>query len=312
MKLGAPAAGVHPRGPAGPDASVAAGAVHRLTDFVALTKPRLNLLVLVTTLAGLYLASPAGVEPALLVNTLVGTALVAGGAAALNQVWERRTDALMRRTSMRPLPGGRLGAGEGAWFGALLSGIGLAQLAVAVNATAAGVAASTLVSYVLVYTPLKLRTPMATLVGAIPGALPPVIGWSAATGRISLEALVLFGIVFFWQMPHFLAIAWLYRDDYANAGIPLLPVLEPDGRRTGQQALVYSAALWPVSLLPAAVGLAGVPYMMVATALGLLFVWLALRFARERSMATARTLFLFSITYLPLLLGALVADRIWL
>jgi len=312
MKLGAPAAGVHPRGPAGPDASVAAGAVHRLTDFVALTKPRLNLLVLVTTLAGLYLASPAGVEPALLVNTLVGTALVAGGAAALNQVWERRTDALMRRTSMRPLPGGRLGAGEGAWFGALLSVIGLAQLAVAVNATAAGVAASTLVSYVLVYTPLKLRTPMATLVGAIPGALPPVIGWSAATGRISLEALVLFGIVFFWQMPHFLAIAWLYRDDYANAGIPLLPVLEPDGRRTGQQALVYSAALWPVSLLPAAVGLAGVPYMMVATALGLLFVWLALRFARERSMATARTLFLFSITYLPLLLGALVADRIWL
>jgi len=312
MKLGAPAAGVHPRGPAGPDASVAAGAVHRLTDFVALTKPRLNLLVLVTTLAGLYLASPAGVEPALLVNTLVGTALVAGGAAALNQVWERRTDALMRRTSMRPLPGGRLGAGEGAWFGALLSGIGLAQLAVAVNATAAGVAASTLVSYVLVYTPLKLRTPLATLVGAIPGALPPVIGWSAATGRISLEALVLFGIVFFWQMPHFLAIAWLYRDDYANAGIPLLPVLEPDGRRTGQQALVYSAALWPVSLLPAAVGLAGVPYMMVATALGLLFVWLALRFARERSMATARTLFLFSITYLPLLLGALVADRIWL
>ena len=312
MKLGAPAAGVHPRGSAGPDASVAAGAVHRLTDFVALTKPRLNLLVLVTTLAGLYLASPAGVEPALLVNTLVGTALVAGGAAALNQVWERRTDALMRRTSMRPLPGGRLGAGEGAWFGALLSVIGLAQLAVAVNATAAGVAASTLVSYVLVYTPLKLRTPMATLVGAIPGALPPVIGWSAATGRISLEALVLFGIVFFWQMPHFLAIAWLYRDDYANAGIPLLPVLEPDGRRTGQQALVYSAALWPVSLLPAAVGLAGVPYMMVATALGLLFVWLALRFARERSMATARTLFLFSITYLPLLLGALVADRLWL
>ena len=312
MKLGAPAAGVHPRGPAGPDASVAAGAVHRLTDFVALTKPRLNLLVLVTTLAGLYLASPAGVEPALLVNTLVGTALVAGGAAALNQVWERRTDALMRRTSMRPLPGGRLGAGEGAWFGALLCVIGLAQLAVAVNATAAGVAASTLVSYVLVYTPLKLRTPLATLVGAIPGALPPVIGWSAATGRISLEALVLFGIVFFWQMPHFLAIAWLYRDDYANAGIPLLPVLEPDGRRTGQQALVYSAALWPVSLLPAAVGLAGVPYMMVATALGLLFVWLTLRFARERSMATARTLFLFSITYLPLLLGALVADRLWL
>ena len=312
MKPGAPAAGVHARQAAGPDASAAAGAVHRLVDFVALTKPRLNLLVLVTTLAGLYLASPAGVEAGLLVNTLAGTALVAGGAAALNQVWERRTDALMRRTNMRPLPGGRLGTSEGAWFGVLLSAIGLAQLGVAVNATAAAVAGATLISYVLVYTPLKLRTPLATLVGAIPGALPPVIGWSAATGRISLEALVLFGIVFFWQMPHFLAIAWLYRDDYANAAIPLLPVLEPDGRRTGQQALVYSAALWPVSLLPAAVGLAGVPYMIVATVLGLLFVWLTLRFARARSMATARALFLFSITYLPLLLGALVADRLWI
>ena len=312
MKLGAPAAGVHPRGPAPSDTSVAAGTAHRFADFVALTKPRLNLLVLVTTLAGLYLASPAGVEVSLLVNTLVGTALVAGGAAALNQVWERRTDALMRRTSMRPLPGGRLGIIEGTWFGVLLSVIGLAQLAVAVNGTAAAVAGSTLISYVLVYTPLKLRTSLATLVGAIPGALPPVIGWSAATGRIPLEALVLFGIVFFWQMPHFLAIAWLYRDDYANAGIPLLPVLEPDGRRTGQQALLYSAALWPVSLLPAAVGLAGIAYIIVATALGLLFVWLSLRFARERSMATARALFLFSITYLPLLLGALVADRLWI
>jgi protoheme IX farnesyltransferase len=312
MKLGAPAAGVHPRGPARPDTSVAAGTASRFVDFVALTKPRLNLLVLVTTLAGLYLASPAGVEVSLLVNTLVGTALVADGAAALNQVWERRTDALMRRTSARPLPGGRLGTTEGTWFGVLLSVFGLAQLAVAVNGTAAAVAGSTLISYVLVYTPLKPHTSLATLVGAIPGALPPVIGWSAATDRIPLEALVLFGIVFFWQMPHFLAIAWLYRDDYANAAIPLLPVLEPDGRRTGQQALLYSAALWPVSLLPAAVGLAGVPYMIVATALGLLFVWLALRFARERSMATARALFLFSITYLPLLLGALVADRLWI
>jgi protoheme IX farnesyltransferase len=312
MKLGAPAAGVHPRGPAAPDTTVAAGTAHRFGDFVALTKPRLNLLVLLTTLAGLYLASPAGIEIGLLVHTLVGTALVAGGAAALNQVWERRTDALMRRTSTRPLPGGRLGTVEGTWFGVLLSAIGLAQLAVAVNGTAAAVAASTLISYVLVYTPLKLHTSLATLVGAIPGALPPVIGWSAATGRIPLEALVLFGIVFFWQMPHFLAIAWLYRDDYANAGIPLLPVLEPDGRRTGQQALLYSAVLWPVSLLPAVVGLAAVPYVIVSTALGLLFVWLALRFARERSMATARALFLFSITYLPLLLGALVADRLWI
>jgi protoheme IX farnesyltransferase len=309
MKLGVPAAGVHPRQAA--EVPVAA-TQHRLADFVMLTKPRLNLLVLITTLAGLYLASPTGVETTLLVNTLVGTALVAGGAAALNQVWERQTDALMRRTRARPLPGGRLGTGEGTWFGVLLSAVGIVLLAVGVNLTAAGVAAATLVSYVLVYTPLKRRTSLATLVGAIPGALPPVIGWSAATGRIPLPALVLFGIVFFWQMPHFLAIAWLYRDDYARAGIPLLPVLEPDGRRTGHQALIYTAALWPVSLLPAVIGLGGVPYMIVATVLGLVFVWLSLRFARQRSMPNARALFLFSITYLPILLGALVADRLWL
>jgi heme o synthase len=308
MKLGVPAAAVHPRQTDVP----AAVTQHRLADFVMLTKPRLNLLVLVTTLAGLYLASPSGVEAALLVNTLVGTAFVAGGAAALNQVWERKTDALMRRTRTRPLPGGRLGTAEGTWFGLLLSALGLVQLAVAVNGTAAAVAAATLVSYVLVYTPLKLRTSVATLVGAIPGALPPVIGWTAATGRITLPALVLFGIVFCWQMPHFFAIAWLYRDDYARAGVPLLPVLEPDGRRTGQQALIYSAALWPVSMLPAVVGLAGIPYAIVATVLGLLFVWLSLRFAQQRSMATARALFLFSITYLPILLSALVASRLWL
>jgi protoheme IX farnesyltransferase len=294
------------------DAAVHAAATHRLADFVTLTKPRLNLLVLITTLAGLYLASPSGVEPMLLANTLIGTALVAGGAAALNQVWERYSDARMRRTSARPLPAGRLGTAEGTWFGVLLSAIGLAQLAFGVNVTSAAVAGATLISYVLVYTPLKVRTSLATLVGAIPGALPPVIGWTAATDQITLPALVLFGIVFFWQMPHFLALAWLFRDDYARAGIPLLPVLEPDGRRTGQQALIYAAGLWPVSLLPAAVGLGGVPYMLVATVLGLLFVWLALRFARERSMVTARVLFRYSITYLPLLLGALVADRLWI
>jgi protoheme IX farnesyltransferase len=293
-------------------ASAPEAGVRRLADYFALTKPRLNLLVLTTTLAGLYLASPSGVGLPILLHTIVGTALVAGGAAALNQVWERQTDSLMRRTHNRPLPGGRLTAGEGTWFGVTCSAIGLAELAFGVNVMSASVAAATLISYVLVYTPLKPRTSLSTLVGAIPGALPPIIGWTAATGRISLPALVLFGIVFFWQMPHFLAIAWLYRDDYARAGIPLLPVLEPDGRRTGQQALSYAAALWPVSLLPAVVGLAGIAYVIVATVLGLLFIWLTMRFARERSAPNARTLFLFSITYLPLLLGALVADRLWI
>ena len=281
-------------------------------DFLELTKPRLNLLVLITTVVGVYLGSPSGVPPWILLHTLIGTALVAGGAAALNQVWERDTDSLMRRTRTRPLPAGRLGVVEGSVFGLLLSGAGLVELAVGVNALCSGVAALTLVSYVLVYTPLKKRTSLATLVGAIPGALPPVIGWTAATGAVTPPALVLFGIVFLWQMPHFLAIAWLYRDDYAAAGIPLLPVLEPDGRRTGQQALLYAAVLWPVSLLPAAVGLSGLPYSIVATVLGFLFIGLAAAFARDRSMVAARRLFLFSITYLPLLWVTLVIDRLFL
>ena len=284
----------------------------RTADFIALTKPRLNLLVLVTTLSGVYLASPDGVPLPLLIHTLVGTALVAGGTAALNQVLERETDSLMRRTSARPLPARRLRVAEGAWFGALLSTAGIAELAIRVNAPSAAVAALTLASYVFVYTPMKRRSSLSTLVGAIPGALPPVIGWVAVTGSITLPALVLFGIQFFWQMPHFLAIAWMYRDDYAAAGIPLLPVIEPDGRRTGQQALLYAAALWPVSLMPALVGLAGASYSVVATALGVVFIALAALFAQHRSMATARRLFLFSITYLPLLWGALVADRLWL
>jgi heme o synthase len=285
---------------------------NRALDFLALTKPRLNLLVLATTLAGLYLASPAGVSLSLALHTLVGTALVAGGAAALNQVWERETDRKMRRTSGRPLPRGRLGVAEGSWFGVLIAVTGLTELAVWTTAAATIVAAATLISYVLVYTPLKLRTSLATLVGAVPGALPPVIGWAAATGDITLPAIVLFGIVFFWQMPHFLAIAWMYKGDYASAGIPLLPVVEPDGRRTGRQALLYTAALWPVSLLPASVGLAGAYYSAVATCLGIVFIWLSVVFARDRSSENARQLFLFSITYLPLLLGALVADRLWI
>jgi protoheme IX farnesyltransferase len=307
MKTGAQAAVV---------ASVVAAAdvkpAHRSADFVTLTKPRLNFLVLFTTLAGMYIGAPEGVPAAILLHGLVGTALVAGGAAALNQVWERETDGLMRRTQTRPIPGGRLRASDGAMFGTVLSVVGLIELAWQVNLISSAVAAATLVSYVLIYTPLKKRTSLATLIGAVPGALPPVIGWAAATGTISLPALVLFGIVFLWQMPHFLAIAWLYREDYSRAGIPLLPVLEPDGRRTGQQALLYAAALWPVSLLPALVGIAGAPYSIVATVLGFGLIALSALFARARTTRTARHLFLYSITYLPLLWGALVIDRLWL
>ena len=289
-----------------------AGLAHRGADFVTLAKPRLNLLVLVTTTGGLYLAAPDGVAFPVLLHTLIGTALVAGGAAALNQVWERKTDALMGRTRERPVASGRLRAAEGLTFGLGISVFGLAELAIGVNALTAAVAALTLVSYVLLYTPLKRHTSLATLIGAVPGALPPVIGWAAASNSVTLPAFVLFGIMFFWQMPHFLAIAWLYRDDYAAAGIPLLPVLEPDGHRTGRQALLYGVALWPVSLMPTLVGVAGGFYIAVATVLGLTLIALCAKFARDRSTQTARQLFLFSITYLPLLLGALVADRLWI
>ena len=291
-------------------ASVAARPAHRAVDFVSLTKPRLNLLVLITTLGGLYLAAPDGVPLSILFHSLVGTALVAGGAAALNQVWEHDTDGLMRRTRNRPLPSHRLRVSEGAWFGTLLSAVGLIELTWKVNPLTAVVAAATLVSYVFVYTPLKRRTSLSTLVGAVPGALPPVIGWTAMTDSISMPAIVLFGIVFLWQMPHFLAIGWLYREDYERAHIPLLPVLEADGRRTGQQALLYATALWPVSLLPALVGIAEAPYSIVATILGFGFIALSALFARERTTKTARNLFLYSIIYLPLLWAALVIDRL--
>jgi heme o synthase len=283
----------------------------RSADFLALTKPRLNLLVLITALGGLYLGAPDGVAPGVLFHALVGTALVAGGASALNQVWERDTDRQMRRTRLRPVPDGRLQAAEGTRFGLLLSAVGLVQLAVGVNVVAAIVAAVTLGSYVLLYTPLKRRTWLSTLIGAFPGALPPVIGWAAATGRVDFAAMTLFAIVFLWQMPHFFAIAWLYREDYSHAGLPLLPVVEPDGRSTGRQALLYTVALVPASVAPALAGIAGPIYMPVAVALGLAFVALSAVFAHERSTMAARRLFFASIVYLPLLWAVLVGDRLW-
>jgi heme o synthase len=313
VKSAAPAATVATAAPPG-IARESAFAVRRgrPSDFLALTKPRLNLLVLITALGGMYLAAPEGVAPLTLLNALIGTALVAGGASALNQVWERDTDGLMRRTRARPVPDGRLQAGEGTLFGVVLSTAGLIQLAAGVNTISAVVAGVTLASYVLLYTPLKRRTWLSTLVGAFPGALPPVIGWTAATGHLSPAALTLFAIVFFWQMPHFLAIAWLYREDYARAGLPLLPVVEPDGRSTGRQALAYATALLPVSVAPAFFDLAGPLYVVSALALGAALVVLSARFARERSTSSARRLFFASIVYLPLLWAVLVIDRLWL
>jgi protoheme IX farnesyltransferase len=281
----------------------------RSGDFVALTKPRLNFLVLLTTAAAYSLG--AGPQSRLidLVHTLVGTFLVAAGAAALNQVWERRTDRLMRRTQRRPLADERLSPMEGTLFGVVLTAVGVAELAIFVNTLSAEVAFITMASYVFFYTPLKLRTSLSTIVGALPGALPAVIGWAAATNTLSVEGWVLFGIVFMWQMPHFLAIAWMYRDEYARAGMPLLPVIEPDGRSTGRQAVLYTAALIPLSLAPTGVGLATAYYLVGAISLNAVLMILALEFSAKRDMDTARRLFFGSILYLPILWGILVFDH---
>ena len=278
-------------------------------DFVELTKPRLNSLVVATTTVAYYLGIGSEHSRWVLFHTIVGTALVAGGASALNQLWERETDKLMRRTRLRPLPDARLQGRQALWFGCLLALVGLLQLGVGVNVLTAVVAALTLASYVLLYTPMKARSSLSTIVGAIPGALPAVIGWAAATNSLSIQAWVLFGIVFMWQMPHFLAIAWMFRDDYARAGIPLLPVIQPDGRTTASQAVLYTAALIPVSFLPTAVGLATAWYLAGAITLGAVMMVLSLEFAATRGMPAARRLFFGTILYLPLLWVVLLADH---
>jgi heme o synthase len=282
---------------------------HALADFLALTKPRVNLLVLITTLIGFHLGAFGPIDVTVLVHTIVGTALVAGGAAALNQVLERDSDRLMRRTRSRPLPAGRLRMGEAGWFALALAAIGLVELSLGANRLAAVVAFATIASYALVYTPLKRRTSLATVVGAVPGALPPMIGWAAATGGLSIEAWVLFAIVFFWQMPHVLAISWMYREDYERAGIRVLPVEEPDGASTSRQTVGYAAVLVPVTLLPTVVGLAGGVYLAGALVLGLGILALAIVFARQRTATHARRLFLASLLYLPVLWMLMLADR---
>ena len=281
----------------------------RRADFVTLTKPRLNSLILVTTLATYFLGGGDELPWMLLVHTLIGTALVAAGASVFNQWWERDTDRLMRRTRLRPLADRRLHPQDGLWFGVLLTAVGIAELTLGVNLLTAAVAAATLISYVLLYTPLKARTSLSTIVGAIPGALPAVIGWTAATNTLSIEGWVLFGIVFMWQMPHFLAIAWMFRDDYAAAGIPLLPVIQPDGRTTGHQAVLYTAVLVPISFLPTAVGLASAYYLVGAMALGAVLIVLSLEFASTRRMPAAKRLFFGTILYLPLLWAVLLVDH---
>jgi len=282
----------------------------RTTDYVALAKPRLNFLVVISALAGYVMGGGETSQVLRLLATLAGTGLVAGGASALNQIIERQPDSLMRRTRTRPLPDRRLMPREALVFAIVLSALGLAILAAGANILSAIVAFATLVTYAAVYTPLKRLTSFSTVIGAIPGALPPVIGWAAARDSLSQGAWVLFGIVFLWQLPHFLAIAWMYREDYASAGFPMLPVIEPDGRSTARQAVVYSAALLPMSLAPTLTGMAGPIYFTIALVLTLVFLAVAIRFGMTRDVKDARRLFFASIIYLPLVWIFMIADRI--
>lgn len=291
-------------------ATALASAPHRIADFLALTKPRLNSLVVVTAGAGYYLGAATGPDLAVALHLLLGSALVAGGAAAFNQVAERDIDEVMERTRLRPMPTGRINPAEGRLFAVALSVAGLVELTLRVNVLAAVVALATLISYAAVYTPLKRRTPWATLVGAVPGALPPVIGWAAARGTLTVEAWILFGIVFFWQLPHFHALSWLYRDDFGRAGLPLVATRDPGGRRTALQALLATAVLVPLSLAPAAVGMTGSRHVAVAGLLGALFLALALGFCSRRSGARARALFVGSLVYLPLFWISLIAGSL--
>jgi protoheme IX farnesyltransferase len=275
-----------------------------------LVKARLTVLVLLTTLAGFYAGTVGAVDWVLLAHALLGTALVACGAAALNQWWERDHDAKMARTESRPLPANELSASTVLVAGGILSIAGLVHLALFVNLLTSLLGAITLLSYVLVYTPLKRVTTLNTAIGAIPGALPPLMGWVAARDSISREGWALFAILFFWQLPHFLAIAWLYREEYAKAGFVMLPVRDPDGVRTGRQAISHTLGLIPVSVCPALFGMAGVVYFFGALLLGLAFLWCAIQFSRELSRARARQLFFASILYLPLLFGLMALDKV--
>jgi heme o synthase len=281
----------------------------RTADLVALAKPRLNMLVVVSAVAGYVMASGDTRDVWRLLYMIVGTALVAGGASAFNQIIERHPDALMQRTRLRPMPDGRIPPRDAWVFGAVLTIAGLAILAFGANLLSAIVALLTVASYAVVYTPLKRYSSFSTVIGAIPGALPPVIGWAAALDELSQGAWVLFGIVFLWQLPHFLAIAWIYREDYARAGFPMLPVIEPDGRSTAHQAVIYALALLPVSLAPTLVGMTGPIYFAGALVLSLAFIGLALKFSGTRSIPDARRLFFGSIIYLPLIWMLMIFDK---
>ena len=278
--------------------------------YADLVKARLTLLVLLTTLVGFYMGWRGPMDYVLLLHTMFGTALVAAGAAALNQLLEREHDAKMRRTASRPLPSGRLQPVTVMLFGGVCSVAGLAYLALLVNSLTSVLGAVTLVSYLFIYTPLKRVTWLNTAVGAVPGALPPLMGWAAARGDLSGGGWALFAMLAFWQIPHFFAIAWIYKDEYAKAGFEMLPKVDPDGRRTAQQSVSHTLGLLPISLCPFLFHLAGPVYLVGALLLGSAYLWCAIQFAKRLDLPSAKKLFFASILYLPLVLIVLVLDKI--
>ena len=281
-----------------------------VSDFAELVKARLTLLVLLTTAVGYYLGATGPINFPGLFHAVFGTALAAAGAAALNQWWERRLDALMHRTRSRPIPAGRMLARDALILGSLLSVAGIVYLSLACNSLSALLAAATIVIYIFAYTPLKRVSTFNTLIGAIPGALPPVVGWAAATGRAELGAWSLFAILFFWQMPHFFAIAWMYREDYARAGFEMISKDDKTGARSASQAVLFCFLLLFISGIPQFIGLVSAIYLAIELALNGVFIFAAMRFLRTQQAIDARRLFLTSIAYLPLLLGALVFTKI--
>ena len=280
-----------------------------IRDLVELVKARLTLLVLVTTAVGFYLGAEGPVNFAALLHTVFGTAAAAAGAAALNQWWEYNLDALMQRTRSRPVPSGRMRPRDAFILGSALSIFGVAYLAFVSNALSAALAAITILIYVFAYTPLKRVSTFNTALGAVPGALPPMIGWAAARGTLNAGAWMLFAILFFWQLPHFFAIAWMYRDDYARAGFQMISSDDRTGERSASQSVFFCMLLFIVAGLPAFLGIATVFYLLAELILGAVFVAVAMRFLKTRARADARRLFITSIIYLPLLLGALVLSK---
>lgn len=281
----------------------------KLPAFFELTKPRVIRSVILTSAVGFYLASSGRLDLLLLFHTLVGTTLLSGGAAVLNEFLEREADGRMRRTCSRPLPSGRLSEGEALIAGSILIVVGSVYLALLTTLLAAFLGCVTLAVYLLVYTPLKMKTPICTTIGAIPGAIPPLIGWAAAKGSLDSHALLLFAILFAWQFPHFLAISWLYKEDYKRAGFAMLSSIDPDGRRTGRRILIFTVILFGLSVVPVTSGLTGTVYLVGALVLGSVFLWFGFEAALFRTTTAARHVLMASVVYLPLLLFLMVIDK---